>query len=835
MGAVEAYVAGFTAMVSVVPPGAKVSPSSKLSAADAGKVPGMKGADGTYHGYNWLNSQPLKETIEHWVGQGSSIGFLSAQYPALDIDIMNADISRAVVKAVEAIMGPGLVRTGRAPKRLIIFRSDEPLRSFDMHYTRWNDLLGAEDRHLIQFMGAGKQYVMFGDHPVTLSPYTITDPGHALILGPAALPTLTVDKVAELFDAINEVMAGFGYTTANNATARLSGAEVSQDDLKAPSLVELGELVSRIPNITPDREEYVALGYAIKGASQDNHEEGFSLFMDWCERWEHGANDPATVRRDWDKMVPPYRTGYEWLLTRAKMWGANVSDLQFGQADLPIPAGAPGAELLGEVDPEVAAATAALQAATAAEDAVLSDRWLANKFVAQFGKHYLIPRGMGADLCLKWDGRHWVEVPRGNLYHHIASFLSSHVSMARQLFENPKEGAAAAVRLGSAWTIKAVTHMVECHPTLAVSMNSLDCDPDLLDTPAGPLHLPTGKLLKPDPNYRLTKPTTVSMDPGMHCPRWLQFIEEVTMGDTSLAFWLQCLAGYSITGHTREQIFPFFVGPGGNGKSVFINMLNRVLGPSAVSVPVELFQLGRGNNNDVPYLLASIHGARLVTTSETKAGGMWDEQRVKQVTGEDTLTARVPYGKPFTFEASCTLIVAGNHSPDMDEVTDAMVRRIRVMSWDYVPKVVDKMLSAKLAAELPGIFAWCVQGAMAWYTHGMPECPAINGATTGYLLDQDTLGNWADNQIVMGQRDEILPTRELYDNYVTWCRVNAVAPVRLGMFQKRVIGPLRLKGAIKTRTSEVRGWRNLKLKPVEGDVPSNVVNFPAVAPAPHKG
>jgi putative DNA primase/helicase len=830
MGAVEAYVAGFTAQVSVMPPGAKATANSKINDLDAGKVPALKGSDGCYFGYNWMNSKPSKENVEYWVSQGSSIGFLGSHYPAVDIDITDAELSAAVTAAVIKHMGPAVIRTGRAPKRLVMFTCAEPLRSFDMHYTRWHKLLGTEDKQLIQFLGKGRQYVMFGRHPVTLVPYHIEDDALAMALGPAALPVLTVDKVVELFDVINGVMAEFGYTTTNHPEARLAGGEVNQDDLKSPSLADLGELVARMPNTTPEREEYVSVGYAIKAASQDDPEVGFSIFMDWCERWDQGANDPAVVRQDWDKMVPPYRMGHEWLMDRAKRWGAEVSDLQFGPAD-PRPMAGPVAPAEEEVDPEVAASRAALQAATAGDDAVLSDRWLAKKFVAQFGQSYMIPRGITNDLCLKWDGQHWVEVSRGALWEHIASFLGSHTAMARQLYENPKEGAAAAMRLGSSWTIRAIGKLVEADPRLVVEYNSLDAYPDLLDTPAGPIHLPTGELLKPDPAHRLTKTTTVAMDPSMNCPRWMQFIEEVTVGDPALAFWLQCLAGYSITGHTREQVFPFFVGPGGNGKSVFISTLSRLLGPNAVSVPVELFQLTRFGT-DAAYLLASIHGARLVTTSETKAGGMWDEQRVKQVTGEDKITARVPYGKPFTFDASCTLIVAGNHSPDLDEVTDAMARRMRVMAWDFKPDAFDKLLPEKLSAELPGILAWCVQGAMAWYRHGLPECEAINAATGGYLLDQDTLGHWVRGQLEPGRRDEMLPTRDLYDNYLTWCRVNAAAPMRLSMFQKRIIGPLRDLGAVRSRSSEVRGWRNVGLKPVEGDAPSNVVNFPAVAPPP---
>lgn len=832
MDALQAFDAGFTAQLSVMPPGAKVAPNSTLNEKDAGKAPALKGHDGLYHGYNWLNSQPSRQTIEYWQSQGSNIGFLASHYPAIDIDIMNEEIAKAVEAAVIEAMGPCLVRVGQAPKCLLIFHCEEPLRSFDMHYERWSNLLGAADKHLIQFLGAGRQYVMYGTHPRTMQPYQIHDPGHALsLLGPAGLPTLTPDKVVEIFEIINRVMAGFGFTTDGTIEARVLGVDVDQDELKAPSISDLATLIERTPNTLPDRDDYISMGYAIKGASQDDPEMGFEIFMNWCERWDQGSNDPAIVRQDWDKMVPPYRMGWDWLLFKAGWLGASTSDLLFGPGE-DRPVTAPEAAGGEDDDAAIRASQAALEAATADEDAVLSDRWLVRRFIQRHGGDFMLPVGMDTSYCYQWNGRHWERVVRGALQDRVAAFLASHTAMARRHYESEKEGAAAAMRLGSYNTIMSIYKLVSSNRALTPLMDQLDADPDLLDTPAGPIHLPTGELLKPKREYLLTKQTTVSMDPTGHCPRWMQFIDEVTQGDAQLAFYLQCLAGYALTGHTREQIFPFFIGTGGNGKSVFLNVLHEILGESAVSVPVELFQLSRFSNHE--YQLARMHGARLVTTSETKAGGIWDEQRVKQVTGEDMISARHIYGKQFEFHARCTLIVAGNYAPDLEEVTEAMARRIRVIPFDYKPTEADKMLEAKLRKELPGILAWCVQGAVAWYQHGLPRSSKEREVTSAYLDSQDTLGQWMiDTLRVTGDEEDTLTNRELYDSYAAWCRADGDIPMSAAKFKKRIIGPMRAIGFKKARTSDWRGWAGGTLSAVHAP-PPNVVQFPAVAPPPSR-
>lgn len=836
MGAVEAFDAGYTAQVSVMPPGAKVAPNSKLNEDDAGKAPAIKGHDGRYHGYNWMSSRPNRDSIAYWVSQGSSIGFLASDYPAIDIDILNEEIANAVVEAVVKAMGPCLIRTGQYPKRLLIFRCDEPLRSFDMHYEKWNALLGAADKQLIQFLGKGRQYVMFGQHPRTMQPYHIEDPGFAMTLGPASLPVLTPEKVLELFTTINAVLARFGFETRSNAEARIHGGDINQDELKAPSLSDLASLVSRAPNSLPDRDDYISFGYAVKAASQDDPEAGFEIFSDWCARWDQGGNDPAIVRQDWDKMVPPYRMGWDYLLKRCSQLGADVSDFRFGPAE-PRPDGpneAAGLPFQAADDAEVQASQEALQAAAADAEAILSDRWIAKKFVRLIGSDYLVPIGMAKSYCYHWDGFHWVTVPRGVLMNRVGDYMTSLTPLARQVHESPKEQASAAMRLGSAKTQLSIYGLVMSSEAITCQMDQLDADPDLLDTPDGPIHLPTGTLLKPDKAYMLTKPTTVPMDPTGHCPRWRQFIQEVTKGDAQLAFYLQCLAGYALTGHTREQVFPFFVGDGGNGKSVFLNVLADILGPNACSVGVELFQMSRyGSNPD--YQLAQMHGARLVTTSETKAGGMWDEQRIKQVTGEDKIEARRIYGQPFEFHAQCTLIVAGNHAPDLEDVTEAMVRRIRIVPFDFKPKVVDRHLHEKLKAELPGILAWCVSGAMAWYQHGLPECTTIKEVTGTYLEEQDSMSMWLEDCVVPTKEEtDFVANRELYDSYATWCRSQGIAPYGSSKFIRRVTGPLRALGVRKHRKNAARGWAGMQLKPVAA-VPNNVVNFPPVAPPPPRG
>ena len=75
----------------------------------------------------------------------------------------------------------------------------------------------------------------------------------------------------------------------------------------------------------------------------------------------------------------------------------------------------------------------------------------------------------------------------------------------------------------------------------------------------------------------------VAPAPNADCPLWLQFLFEATGGDAEMARFLQQWAGYTLTGDTREHALVFVFGSGGNGKSVFLNVLTGILADYAAT------------------------------------------------------------------------------------------------------------------------------------------------------------------------------------------------------------------------------------------------------------
>jgi putative DNA primase/helicase len=150
-----------------------------------------------------------------------------------------------------------------------------------------------------------------------------------------------------------------------------------------------------------------------------------------------------------------------------------------------------------------------------------------------------------------------------------------------------------------------------------LAMEELDKDPWLLGTPGGIVDLQTGRYIAMGLKPYVTMTTTVAPADVANeesCPLFLKFMDEFTCGDEALKRYLLAYAGYCLTGDMREQCLVFLFGEGDNGKTVFIQLLNKLLGGYAMTSPIELFvTLGVGKHLTG---FAAMHRKRCVITNE---------------------------------------------------------------------------------------------------------------------------------------------------------------------------------------------------------------------------
>jgi len=368
-----------------------------------------------------------------------------------------------------------------------------------------------------------------------------------------------------------------------------------------------------------------------------------------------------------------------------------------------------------------------------------------------------------------------------------------------------------ASRSEGAQRIRAMLELAATEQELCTRPEELDANPWFFNVNNGTIDLKTGNLTRHRRDDLITKLSPIDYIPDARAPRWERFLKQVTQGDEELALFLQRAVGYSLTGDTREQCLFFCYGQGSNGKSTFFETLRRVFGEYARQSDFSTFLASRGEGprND----LARMQGARLITASEADSERGFDTRVIKLLTGDDTILARKLYEEHQEFKPQHKLWLAANHKPVVKEQTEGFWRRMRLVPFSaiFTEEQRDKMLSARLAKELPGILAWAVRGCQDWLENGLQEPSAIRKATLAYREENDILGEFLAAMCVVEPKGWT-STSALYQAFTNWwndTRSGSQRPVTMGWFTRLLAERPEFKAH---KRSNIRGWRGISLQ-----------------------
>lgn len=357
-------------------------------------------------------------------------------------------------------------------------------------------------------------------------------------------------------------------------------------------------------------------------------------------------------------------------------------------------------------------------------------------------------------------------------------------------------------------TVASVESLARSNPASVARSDAFDGNRLLLGTPGGTVDLRTGDLRQAARGDMITKLTACAPTaPGSRPEKWLTFLHEIFDGDADLVAFLQRAAGYALTGLTTEHKLLFLYGTGRNGKSVFLNTLTHIWGDYARRAAAETFLNSAVEKHSTG--LAGLQGARLVAGSELPVGKTWDESVIKDLTGGDRMTARFMRGDFFDFDPQMTLMIAGNNQPSFRGVDEAIRARVVLVPFlvTIPPERRDKSLSDKLKAEGPQILRWAIEGALQWLDKGLNVPAKVAAASTEYMDDEDTLGQFLIDETAKDPAG-FVTTTDLHDRFKFWCDRQGLHPWTLHTLRKE----LKSRGFQDHRRPHGRGFIGLKTR-----------------------
>jgi putative DNA primase/helicase len=401
-----------------------------------------------------------------------------------------------------------------------------------------------------------------------------------------------------------------------------------------------------------------------------------------------------------------------------------------------------------------------------------TDTTNADRLVKEFGS--CIRYNAAWKKWLVWNERYWQVDEGERKIHRYAK------EMVRGIYDDALEHSDLKIRMDiekfatQSENIKRLNACIELaskRDEVKIESDDLDKNHWLLNVENGTYDFETNDFREHRKEDYISKIASVGYDVDAGCLEWKQFLLTIMDYKMELVKFLQTAAGYSMTGNTTEHAMFMLYGSGANGKSTFLNTLMNILGGYATSAPAETFMKQQGDriSNDI----ARLRGTRFVTTSEVEQGRRLSENLVKDLVGNDKMTARFLYGEFFTFYPTCKIFMATNHKPTITGNDEGMWRRMRLIPFTTrIPdEEQDKTLTEKLLKESSGILNWLIDGTMRWKTEGLKIPDEVKNATEEYRDEMNIIGKFLKECTAVRQGARI-GARELFKVYQGWCEEN---------------------------------------------------------------
>jgi P4 family phage/plasmid primase-like protien len=255
----------------------------------------------------------------------------------------------------------------------------------------------------------------------------------------------------------------------------------------------------------------------------------------------------------------------------------------------------------------------------------------------------------------------------------------------------------------------------------------------------------------------LTRRIDVIPDRNMPTPVWDKFLLDIMEGSQEMADFLNRLAGYCLTGSTREHGWFIFFGTGRNGKGVYGHVLQEILSEYSVSLRLTELAFSQNSGDTMKRTNAKLHGKRLAWVeegSDKKGHVTLDTRIVKTLTGNDPLPGAKLFQNEVTIRPTHKLLTSLNNRPVVS-CEPAMQGRIHLIPFNVcfmegTAHPPDRKLEEKLRLEYPGILWKLMQGCKQWLERGSLQAPeAVRSSTKNLFEEMNVAGHFIAEQIVV--------------------------------------------------------------------------------------
>jgi len=242
---------------------------------------------------------------------------------------------------------------------------------------------------------------------------------------------------------------------------------------------------------------------------------------------------------------------------------------------------------------------------------------------------------------------------------------------------------------------------------------------------------------------------------------------------------IQLALGYILCPYQTKKPIVLIIGPPDTGKSTLKEIIQYVLENFAVSMSLDDIVKDFG--------LAPLVGKRVNISSEKPSLAV-NTEKIKRMTGGETLVVNQKYKPQFEAIINPVFIHLMNDPPKFSHIDDALVGRVIIIRTTnpLTSDEKDSMFIEKMKAnghKIIHYLIWCYKK-LKDNNFIIPQ--DVDDVYDTLLSGRSNVKRFLDEVVEFEPRTEIKGT-ELYDIYVKWCAINAENAVGLKTFYEDIV------------------------------------------------
>ncbi len=341
----------------------------------------------------------------------------------------------------------------------------------------------------------------------------------------------------------------------------------------------------------------------------------------------------------------------------------------------------------------------------------------------------------------------------------------------------------------------------------------------------GLLDVKTRELLPHTPAFLSTRRIPVTYDPQAKCPKIQEFLSAILRPEdikVILEFF-----GYILIPDYSIPVVLILLGAGSNGKTQLLRLLGQFIGRgNYVSVSLQDIE----NNS---FATASLEGKLLNIQGDLSSRWLSGVGMLKQLSGQDPITANRKYRDPLHFDNFARLVFASNKPPIIEEDTLAIWRRILPLNLpnvfegeEDIKNYIDTILTPQ---ELSGLLNLALDGLQQLLSKGdFSYQGSYSDRYRQYTIASDPAKAFVEERCDVGAEFKILKD-ELYEAYKVFCdehRVQLSGNKQFAKELRQVPGLSITDKQYQKDGVRVRWWLKIQLKEKEEEGEVRAENSP---------